>query len=333
MALRFLAEACLGELGISHHEVAGDEGHLHAGLPLGVELFTGAFFSCAIPVLAFLAVGFDPFHGLVEFGFVEDAAFDAADEFGHVHRLDAHAEPLLEERGINDRTSDAHGCAAHGQVSTATHGRCGEAGAGEAQEFLFDIGRNGVVTRILHVPAIDTESGQSLLGVRGKHGGEIDSAWALSAIESPDRFGCEWVGIHRLGAVAPAGCDCERNSHILAAEFIGASGCFADAADAGIGNHTLHGLAGRVAKFGGQKRGRVLGHGHGLFFEGFANAAEAAIDGRTDADFREISHRWSFSVFSFKNRSGAVGGKQIICNLLRALCVLCGQINFVWAGL
>jgi len=31
-----------------------------------------------------------------------------------------------------------------------------------------------------------------------------------------------------------------------------------------------------------------------LFFEGFANAAEAAINGRTDADFRKVGHRWSF---------------------------------------
>ena len=294
MTLGLLAEARLGELGISHHEVAGNECHLHAGLPLGVELFAGALFSSAIPVLAFLAVGFDPFHRLVEFDFVEDAAFDSADEFGHVHRLDSHAEPLLEEGGIHDGTGDAHGCAAHGQVSTATHGCCGEAGASEAQKFLFDIGRNGIVTRILHVPAVDTKSRQSLLGMRGKHGREIDSAWALSAIESPDRFRCERVGIHRLGAVAPAGCDCERNADILAAEFIGARGCFADAADAGIGDHTLHRLAGRMAKFGGQKRGRVLGHGHGLFFEGFADAAEAAINGRTDADFREVGHEWSF---------------------------------------
>lgn len=175
---------------------------------------------------------------------------------------------------------------AHSQVSTATHGCGGETGAGETQELLFDIGRNGVVTRILHIAAIDTESRQAFLGVGGEHGSEVNRTWTLGAIESPNSFGCKRVGIHRLRPIAPARGDGERNAHILAAEFVGAGSGFADAADACIGNHALHWLASRVAKFGGQKRNRVLGHGHGLFFEGLANAAEAAINGRTDADFR-----------------------------------------------
>ena len=95
MALRLFTEAQLGELGISGHEVAGDQRHLHASLPLGIELFAGAFLGGRIPVLALLAIRLHPFERLGEFDLVVDTALDAANELGHVNGLDAHAEPFF----------------------------------------------------------------------------------------------------------------------------------------------------------------------------------------------------------------------------------------------
>ncbi len=97
VALRLLSEAQLGKLGVADHEIAGDERHFHACLPLGVELLARAFLSGRVPILALFAMGLHPFEGFGELDFVVDASFDAANELGHVHRLDPHTEPFFEE--------------------------------------------------------------------------------------------------------------------------------------------------------------------------------------------------------------------------------------------
>ena len=102
VALGFFTKSGFCEFGVSGHEVAGNERHFHTGFPFRIELLAGALFVGGIPVFAFFAIGFNPFHRLGEFGFVIDLAVYAANEFGHVDRFDAHAQPMLEEGGINN---------------------------------------------------------------------------------------------------------------------------------------------------------------------------------------------------------------------------------------
>ena len=244
MALRFLAEALLGQLRISDHEVTGDEGGLDRDFPFLVELLATAFLAGGVPIFAFGAICFHPFEGFFQLGLIVDPALDATNEFRHVHGLDAHAEPFFKQSRINNRAGDAHGCAAHREIGAAAEGRCGQAGAHESEELFFDIRRDRLVAAVLDVAAIDSKGRQALLGVSREHGGEVDSAGTLSAIESPDGLGCERIGIHRFRAVAPAGSHGEGNAHILAAKLLRAGGSFRNAADTGVRNHTFHGLAG-----------------------------------------------------------------------------------------
>ena len=85
-------------------------------------------------------------------------------------------------------------------------------GPREPEELLLHVGRDGRVAGILHVAPVDAEGGQALLAVAGEHCREIDGARALGAVEAPDRLGHERVHVHRLGAVAPAGRDGERDA-------------------------------------------------------------------------------------------------------------------------
>ena len=103
-----------------------------------------------------------------------------------------------------------------------------------------------MVAAVLDVAAIDSKGRQALLGVSREHGGEVNGARALSAIEAPDGLGRERIGIHRFRAVAPAGSHGEGDAHIFATEFLRAGGGFRNAADAGVRNHAFHGLAGGV---------------------------------------------------------------------------------------
>ena len=95
MALCFLAEALLGQLRISDHEVTGDEGGLDRDFPFLVELLATAFLAGGVPILAFGAIRFHPLEGLFQLSLVVDPALDATNEFRHVHGLDAHAEPFF----------------------------------------------------------------------------------------------------------------------------------------------------------------------------------------------------------------------------------------------
>ena len=95
MALCFLAEALLGQLGISDHEVTGDEGGLDRDFPFLVELLAAAFLAGGVPIFALGAIRFHPLEGLFQLSLVVDPALDATNEFRHVHGLDAHAEPFF----------------------------------------------------------------------------------------------------------------------------------------------------------------------------------------------------------------------------------------------
>jgi hypothetical protein len=187
------------------------------------------------------------------------------------------------------------------EVGLAAHGGHGEAGAGEAQNLLRHVLRDGVVAAVLDVAAVDAERGQAFLGVAGQHGREVHRTRALGAVEAPDRLRAQGVHVHGLAAVAPAGRDGERVTPTFSRrKLVSAGGGLGDAADAGVGDHALDGSAGGVAQRGADQLGRGLGQGHGLLFERLAHAAQAAVDGGADTDPRQVvEHVGTLHAYSF----------------------------------
>ena len=133
--------------------------------------------------------------------------------------------------------------------------------------------------------AVDGEGGQPLLRVGGQHGGQIHRARALGAVEAPDRLDGGGVHVEGLHAVAPAGGHGQGGGHVLGGESLLAFGRFRAAADGAGRNDHLYGSAVRVLQGFDQSLGGI-GHAHGLLFQTFADAAPAAVDDGTNADFR-----------------------------------------------
>ncbi len=105
-----------------------------------------------------------------------------------------------------------------------------------------------MISSLLDIATVYSESWQALLCVGCENGGQINRAGALGAVEAPHGLGRVRFHIHRFGAIAPAGCHSERDSDIFSAELIGAGSGLGDAANAGIGDHAFDLLAGGMAK-------------------------------------------------------------------------------------
>ena len=134
----------------------------------------------------------------------------------------------------------------------------GQSGADEAEDFRPHVGGNLRGVLVLHVAAVDAEGGQSLLGVPGQHGGQVDRPRPLSAVETPDGLGQQRIHVHGFRAVAPAGRDGERHAHARSGELLRRPGGLGDAADAGVGDDAFHRRAARVAERSEISRATVL---------------------------------------------------------------------------
>lgn len=133
-----------------------------------------------------------------------------------------------------------------------------------------------------HVDGLDAHA---FLGVAGQNSGQIDRAGALGAVEAPDGFRSVGIHIHRFRSVAPARCHGEGDADIGEFEFFRAIRSLPDSADAGIRDDALHGGSIRIAEFRGEQLRHGPGLGQGALFGRLADAAEATIDGGTNADF------------------------------------------------
>ena len=130
------------------------------------------------------------------------------------------------------------------------------------------------------------KAGSPLLVVPGQCRSQINGARTLRAVETPDGFGGERVHVDGFGAVAPARGDRKDGADIAVAEFVGAGRGFGDPADRGVGDDAFDGRAVRITEFFAVKTRYALRHAHGHCFERFADSAAAAVDDRTDPDFR-----------------------------------------------
>ena len=97
----FLAVAELCKLLITHHQIAGDQGHLDGCLPFLIELLTWTLSFSGVVVLAFWAIFLHPGKSLVVFFLIVDAALKASCQLSHVDCFDTNAEIILEEIRIN----------------------------------------------------------------------------------------------------------------------------------------------------------------------------------------------------------------------------------------
>ena len=293
VAQRLFLEAHLTQLGVALHQVAHDDHHLHDKFPVGILLFAGlALLGTILEVLAFvhLAIFLGPGHCLGIFFLVVDALRHAADDFGQVDRLVAHAQVFLEEVGIDNGAGNTHRHATHRQVGLAAHGGYGLGGTGKAEDLLGHVSGNAVVVQVLHVTTIDAESGQPLLSMTGQDGGQINGARTFRTVEAPDGLRIIRVHVHSLGTIAPAGGHGNGGAYTLALELLGTGRALGHTADGAVGYHTLYRTAVAVLQVGGNQLGHCLGQIHGLFFQTLANTALTTVNGGADSNFGILFH-------------------------------------------
>jgi len=274
-----------GQPGITDHQVTGDESHFDRFLPFHVQLGAGTPGFGRVIILALGAMFFDPSQGAGIFLRIINSLVHAAQKFRHVKGLDPHAEMLLEERLIHNRTGNAHGDPAHAEVGFAAHERGGQAGPGELQQLGLYVRRQALIAAILHIPAVNTERRQPLLGVARQHGGQINRPGPFRAVKTPHGLGNGRRHVHRFRAVAPAGRHRQRDAHTGAGEFFRAGGRFRHPADAGVGDDAFHRLTVGITEGGGNQLGGGFGLRHRLVFQRFADAAETTVNGGANPDF------------------------------------------------
>ena len=74
-----------------------------------------------VPVFSFFAVCSGPDEGALELLLVIDFFLQSPHKLSHIDALDPHAQIILEERLIHDRSSDAHRHPAEGEIALAAH--------------------------------------------------------------------------------------------------------------------------------------------------------------------------------------------------------------------
>ena len=157
-AQRLFSVPEFGQARVAHHQVAGDERHLHRDLPVEVLLLAAALFLGGIVVLSFRTVLFHPGQRFFELVRVVDPFLGPADELDHVDDLYPHSQVVLEHRLVDDRPGDPHRYPAHRQVGLAAHGGHRQPGAGELQQLFLRVRRDLGLSGVLHVAAVDAES-------------------------------------------------------------------------------------------------------------------------------------------------------------------------------
>ena len=263
---RFLLGA-LGQTVVSAHQVLHDQRGFDGEFPVLRLLFGGLADECGVLVKAFGTVFLHPRHGAVELLAVINALLYATQNLDLIDRFHAHTEVILKEIRVDLRAGNAHAHRADLQVGLTLHGHGGDGGSAEAEQLFLHVCRNFGCGCGLDVMPVNAECRQSLLRVRGKDGGKIDRAGALGAVEAPDRLDGVRVHVHGLRAVAPAGCNRQGNSDLLAFEFLRAGGSLPYAPDGGIGNDHTHGRAVGVAEVFCKEFCGALCHIHGLLLE------------------------------------------------------------------
>ena len=279
-------ESHFREFFIADHEVAGNDRHLGDVFP-DFFLFRRRLSGFSVVnILVLPAVLLNPGNRLFVFFGIVDILVHAADDFALINGFTAHSEEFLKEIGIDDGTCDPHCDAAHRKIAFAAHVGDRKTGTHKTENLLFHIRGNLLAVLVLHVTAVNAERGNTLLGVSGKYGCEIDRSGTLGSVEAPNGFRSLRIHVHRFGTVAPAGSDGQGDADVFPAEFVRAGGSFRNSADRGVRDHAFNRGAVRVTKRGRDELSGGNSHLHGLFLQRFADSFPSAVDRGTDPDFR-----------------------------------------------
>ena len=253
-----------------------------------------------VQIAAFPAIFADPMNRFGEFLRVVNPALNPADKFHHIHKHHPHPEESFKKGHIHNRAGNAHRSAAHGAIGLPAQCRRSEPGFGELEQHRLHIGGNRRIASVLHVAPVDIENRIPLLIVGRCQRREINCARPLGAIETPDGFRRERVHVHRLTAVTPAGRDGQRNADAFFRKFLRTQRRFRNAADTLVRDHAFHFCAIGMPEVLRQELGRRFGHGHGLFFQRLANAAEPAVNRWANSNFWVRAHESILGAINFE---------------------------------
>ena len=232
MSEGFFTESERFEFGITHHQVAHDQGHLNNKLPI---FFVLGFRLCQVfavnDIFALFAIFLCPRQRFFIFFFIVNIVLHATDDFDLIDSFATHTEVILEEIRIDDRTGNSHTYGTDRQVRLAAHQSDRHRCTCKTQQFVAHIGRDVFRISILHFMSVDAEGRQSFLRVSCQYGCQVNGSRTFGPIKSPDSFHRVRVHVHRFASVAPAGGDGNRHRHVLASELFGACGALGHPSD------------------------------------------------------------------------------------------------------
>ena len=291
-----MSDSFLGELRIqlvaAVHQLFDNNSHLYDELELLFLLLLGHLKLRRVLVEADGAGLFRPLQSLLELFVVVDTLCHTTDNFNLIYRLHTHSQVFLDEFRADDGSTDTHGNGTDLQVGFSSHAGCCHCGAAEAKQFCLYVLRNGLIVRILNIMSVDTEGRKSLLCVGSQYGSQVYSARSLGSVQSPYALDSQRIGIHGLGAVAPAGSNGQGNVYACLAELVCTSRCLAHTSDGGVRDDYLHRLAVGVTDILFKQLCRCLCHTHGLLFQrsSYVKSSSSSVDSRTDTDYRIIAN-------------------------------------------
>ena len=178
----FFDEPFVADGFVALHHVADDHGHHDAFFEDLFVFFRSLAALFRVAILAHDEIIIYPGHGELEFLNIVDAQFHAASKFRHVNGLNTHAEVVFEKTLVHDGAGNAHGATSERHVALAADVGDDKACADEAEDFFFDIGRDGIVLSVLDVMTVNGECGQTFLSVPGEGGSQIDGTDAVQAV-------------------------------------------------------------------------------------------------------------------------------------------------------
>ncbi len=178
-----------GEARIADHQIAGNQGHFHAGLPVFVLLLRCPAGGLRVAVRPLFTVVLDPGKGLFILLRVVNPAIQPPFYLSHVHVLIAHAEIVAKKAVIDHRAGDSHGDTADGKIGFSAHDRRGQSGLCKEQDFVCCVVRNGGIVGILDFATVNGKGRQTFLIVSRQGCGQIDCARPLGTVEAPYGFG------------------------------------------------------------------------------------------------------------------------------------------------
>ena len=291
----------LGQILVAVHQVLDDDGHFDNKFPVLILTLARFLEKIGVLVKALDAMLLRPCEGACILLLVIDLLRHAADDLDLVHRFHAHAEIVLKEAVIDDRTADTHRDRADLQIGFSAHGGGRNCGTAKAEKLFTHVGGDLRIGGILYVVSVNTKGRKPLLCMGSQHGGKVHSTGSFGSVEAPHALDGVAVHIHRFCAVAPAGGNGQGDGNALTRKFLLTRGGLCHAADGGVCDHDLHRLAVRITQIRTEQICGGTRHVHRLILKRFSDAQRtaAAVNGRTDADLGVCTNITVFCHFLF----------------------------------